>query len=84
MITKLDIDLLGDALERSRALRSLPPVPTRQRLRERVCVSQTAIAAALGVTPGAVSRWERGERTPRGASLQGYLKMLDRLAREAV
>lgn len=39
-------------------------------LRTREKASQTVFAAYLNVTPGLVSKWERGEKTPQGASLK--------------
>lgn len=39
-------------------------------LREREKTSQTVFAAYLNVTPGLVSKWERGEKRPQGASLK--------------
>lgn len=37
-------------------------------LRARLGLTQAALAHALGVSPNAVARWERGERTPTGLS----------------
>jgi len=39
-------------------------------LRAREKTSQTVFAAYLNVTPGLVSKWERGEKRPQGASLK--------------
>ncbi len=39
-------------------------------LRQREKTSQYVFAAYLNVTPGLVSKWERGEKKPRGASLK--------------
>ncbi len=39
-------------------------------LRTREKASQTVFAAYLNVTPSLVSKWERGEKHPRGASLK--------------
>lgn len=45
--------------------------PTRIRsIRTRERASQTVFAAYLNVTPGLVSKWERGEKRPQGASLK--------------
>jgi putative transcriptional regulator len=49
----------------------LEMTPERIRaLREREQTSQTVFAAYLNVTPGLVSKWERGEKRPQGASLK--------------
>lgn len=39
-------------------------------LRAREKTSQAVFAAYLNVTPGLVSKWERGEKNPQGASLK--------------
>ena len=39
-------------------------------LRTRENASQTVFAAYLNVTPSLVSKWERGEKRPQGASLK--------------
>lgn len=51
------------------------------RLREKT--SQTVFAAYLNVTPGLVSKWERGEKRPQGASLK-LLSLIDRKGLEIV
>lgn len=58
------------------------PSPTRRRcIREQAHLSQGDIAAALGVTWSAVSRWEAGLREPTGPNLIAYADLLDRLQR---
>ncbi|GGG96685.1 helix-turn-helix domain-containing protein [Silvibacterium dinghuense] len=39
-------------------------------LRDREQASQAVFAAYLNVTPSLVSKWERGEKRPQGASLK--------------
>ena len=39
-------------------------------IREKVHASQTVFARHLNVSPGIVSQWERGEKSPSGASLK--------------
>lgn len=39
-------------------------------IREEAQTSQAVFARYLNVTPGVVSQWERGEKSPRGASLK--------------
>lgn len=49
-------------------------------LRTREKTSQTVFAAYLNVTPSLVSKWERGEKRPQGASL----KLLSLVARKGL
>ena len=50
-------------------IRPLKPAQIRA-IREREQVSQTVFANYLNVTSGLVSKWERGEKHPSGASLK--------------
>ena len=52
-------------------------------LRAREKTSQTVFAAYLNVTPSLVSKWERGEKHPQGASLK-LLSLVDKKGLEAV
>jgi DNA-binding transcriptional regulator YiaG len=53
--------------ERARALRIFAAEPDLPRqLRESSRLSQSQIAAGLGVTPQAIAQWESGTRTPSG------------------
>ncbi len=48
-----------------------PMTPRKIRaLRTREKASQAVFAAYLNVTPGLISKWERGEKHPQGASLK--------------
>lgn len=40
------------------------------RIRTKAAVSQAVFAAHMNVTTGVVSKWERGEKQPRGISAQ--------------
>jgi len=62
------------------ARQALPPVEIRRLLRQRVGISQQELADALGVSRPALSRWESGDRSPRGASRLAYSEALQRLA----
>jgi putative transcriptional regulator len=50
-------------------IRPLKPKEIRA-IREREHVSQTVFATYLNVTSSLVSKWERGEKKPSGASLK--------------
>jgi putative transcriptional regulator len=52
-------------------------------LRTRENASQTVFAAYLNVTPGLVSKWERGEKHPQGASLK-LLSLVEKKGLEVV
>lgn len=65
--------------EKSRIHRRLPPPPMRRAIRKNAGITQSDVAAALGVDRVTVARWERGERTPRGALLRAYVKLLESL-----
>ncbi len=60
----------------------MPPERIRA-LRDREEVSQVVFAAYLGATPGLVSKWERGEKHPRGASLK-LLALVEKKGLDAV
>jgi DNA-binding XRE family transcriptional regulator len=74
-------DLEG-LLARAHQRRRLPDPPARRILRVRAGLSQGQLAAALGVSPAALSRWESGTRTPVGPFAEAYGAALDRLAVE--
>jgi len=52
-------------------------------LRTREKTSQTVFAAYLNVTPSLVSKWERGEKKPQGASLK-LLSLVEKKGLEIV
>lgn len=54
-----------------------------RRIRESRGLSTEDVASAVGVTQSAVSRWERGERIPRGPRAVVYARLLQRLERKA-
>lgn len=63
----------------------LPPPAERRAIREAAGVSISAIARELGVSPSAVSVWEKGTFTPRprhAAAYSDLLRALQQLARE--
>ncbi len=63
--------------------RQLPEPGERRALRERVGVSQAAVAESIGVCRPSISRYETGSSTPRGEALVRYLDVLALLAAEA-
>lgn len=46
-------------------------------------LSNAELAAAVGVTPSCLGRWERGERIPRGPRALDYARALARLQKRA-
>jgi putative transcriptional regulator len=52
-------------------------------LRTREKASQTVFAAYLNVTPSLVSKWERGEKHPQGASLK-LLSLVEKKGLEVI
>jgi DNA-binding transcriptional regulator YiaG len=71
--------LLRKALKRAHDRRRLPVPAERKRIREMAGVSQAALAAAVGTSVPAVSRWESGKRAPRDTYLARYLEVLQQL-----
>ena len=70
-------------LSQVRAKKTLPPPQVRKAIRMASGASVASVAAACGVYEMTVIRWERGERTPRGAHLERYVDVL-RLLQESV
>jgi len=73
-----------EALRRQKASeRRLPPPPLRRAIRENAGASQALVGEHCHVRQETVSRWESGARTPRGAQLEAYVRVLDELLRVA-
>jgi transcriptional regulator with XRE-family HTH domain len=51
-------------------------------IRRAAKLSLSDIAAAIGVTPGAVGHWEKGRRRPSGDAARRYIRLLGILERE--
>jgi transcriptional regulator with XRE-family HTH domain len=51
-------------------------------IRQAAGLSLHEVACVCGVTPGAVSRWEQGERRPTGGAAVSFAKLLEKV-REA-
>lgn len=71
-------NLLADARRRQ----DLPAPALRRLLREQAGLSQAEVAAVIGVGRPSVTRYESGERSPRGPGRLAYIDLLERLAQE--
>jgi DNA-binding transcriptional regulator YiaG len=69
---------------KTRAHRELPGPALRCAIRQDAGLSQEDVAGAVGVTRAAVSRWETGDRRPRGDLLVAYSELLQGLRREGL
>jgi len=70
---------MKELIKRSQSRRQLPPPEMRRLIRKQARLSQAEIAGALKIDRATVSRWESGERTPRGKLAETYKQLLDRL-----
>ncbi len=52
-----------------------------RRIRVAAGLSQAELAEGCGVTPPTISRWEAGDRQPRGEPARRYAELLEALAR---
>lgn len=66
-------------LDEVRARPQLPTPDVRQAIRRKAHVPQDRMARELGVHRVTFLRWERGDRTPRGAQLDAYARLLREL-----
>ena len=73
---------LNEIRRKSQAHRELPGPSLRRAIREDAGLSQADVAKPLRVSRAAVSRWETGERRPRGDLLIAYSELLQTLRRE--
>jgi DNA-binding transcriptional regulator YiaG len=71
-----------DLIEELRRERSLPSPRAARLIREQVGISQARLARELGVHRTAVTKWETGERRPRGSLLVRYVELLASLQAE--
>ena len=74
-------ETVEDLLARNRS-RRLPDPGIRRMLRIEAGLTQDDVAAAVGVTRTAISRWESGDRHPRGPFASLYAEVLRELAAE--
>ena len=73
-------------IDEVRAELSLPGPDIARQIREAAGVSQSRLAAALGVHSLTVARWESGARIPHGDLRRAYARLLaelDQATREA-
>jgi DNA-binding transcriptional regulator YiaG len=69
--------------DRAMQLREWIETGRARQLREAAGVSQAVAAQDCEVTQGAVVRWEKGTRMPRGRNIIAYHQFLIRLAEQA-
>jgi DNA-binding transcriptional regulator YiaG len=74
---------MAQLVEEVRQASTLPPRGVARAIRTSAKVSQTRLAAELGVNRMTVARWESGAREPRGALRAEYALLLAAL-QEAV
>jgi predicted transcriptional regulator len=70
-----------ELLARFRVRRKLPLPNERKRIRENARVSLRELAAAIGVSHVAITRWEAGAYPADPEHLARYQRLLDELAR---
>jgi DNA-binding transcriptional regulator YiaG len=67
--------------ERLQALRELTTSGKAREIREAARLTESEIARSVGTHYSTVSRWESGQRLPRGEAALRYAALLDRLAK---
>jgi DNA-binding transcriptional regulator YiaG len=67
--------------ERLQALRELTTSGKAREIREAARLTESEIARSVGAHYSSVSRWESGERMPRGQVAFRYAALLERLAK---
>jgi DNA-binding transcriptional regulator YiaG len=70
---------MGSLTDEVRARPKLPAPAIRQAIRRQADVPQDRMARELGVHRVTFLRWERGDRSPRGAHLDAYARLLREL-----
>ncbi len=73
-MTVEDLKLIADARELLESGRAVE-------IRKAARLSQGEVAAVCRVDPAAVSRWEGGQRSPRGSAAKRYAKLIRALER---
>jgi transcriptional regulator with XRE-family HTH domain len=72
-----------ELLERVRSRRSLPVPAERRRIREQAGVSLRELAAVIGVSHVAITRWEAGAQPADPVHVTAYGRLLAELKRAA-
>jgi len=70
--------------EEVRRARRLPTPALARAIRQSAGVSQARLAEEVGVNRVTLTRWELGQRTPRGAARLRYADVLAELEREVL
>ena len=70
-----------ELLARLHSHRKLPLPAERRKIREQAGVSLRSLAAAVGCSHVAITRWEAGARPADPTQLDRYQRLLDELAR---
>lgn len=68
--------------ERLAGVRDLTHSGQARKIRQHANLTRAEVARAVGVDPSTVSRWESGERRPRGTAAIRYAELLRRLSAE--
>jgi DNA-binding transcriptional regulator YiaG len=71
-------------IDEVRRIRRLPSPPMAREIRRAAAVSQSRLAAELGVHRVTVTRWELGTRAPRGEVRLAYAALLEDLRHEVL
>lgn len=71
--------MIGSLIDEVRSRPRLPVPAIRQAIRLKADVPQDRMAQELGVHRVTFLRWENGDRTPRGAHLEAYSRLLHEL-----
>lgn len=66
-------------IDEAQAHKRMPPPQLARAIRTAAGVSQTRLAAELGVHPVTVARWEAGTRRPVGDLKRRYVALLGQL-----
>jgi transcriptional regulator with XRE-family HTH domain len=70
---------VSQLIQEVRRSRALPRPALARAIREAAGVSQTRLAAELGVHRMTIARWEAGTRSPRNSQRAAYAKVLAEL-----